>query len=91
MPEGDRTARARDVVVFGVIREAPTSASADCAALGVRAEEAGDLAAEQRLLKLDIELAEQVDAIDPRDRAAQLKMTDESRALQLQQQIDSAK
>lgn len=87
-----RQAPASDVVVFDVMREALTTVRGDYAILQRRAHAAGDAAAKQQVIDATVELARRVDAVNPRDRAEQLSMTQELRDLhtQLRAQIDQS-
>lgn len=77
------------VVVFDVMREALTSVVGDYAARRMRSHDAHE---REELLTSAVQISDRVDAVDPRDRDAQLAMTEELRELhaRLQSQDDRA-
>lgn len=81
LPSEAPAAKPSEVVVFDVMREALTTVKGDYAVLQRRAREAGDLKERQRIIEETVKLGRRVDAVDPRDEAAQLAMTEELREL----------
>ncbi len=85
-----RLAPMSDVVVFDIMRDALNFVRGDYAILQRRADDAGDAERVQAMINKTVALGRRVDAVNPRDRDAQLEMTEQLRRLhaQLRQQID---